>query len=133
MKILRKIVIFLSIIFSYTLCSCEPYETKNITDYPNSTWKSDIDSILSIEVYINSSLELSSKITYNNKTINFTNYIVSEVIYFTTLDNTQSFTVFHNYVIDDSYIECSFKKEDIGSLFIIEEEIEIISFILTKQ
>lgn len=132
-KAIRKIFLSLFVVFGFILCSCEPHKSKNISDYPNSMWESNTDSILNIEVYVDSSSDITSKIMYDNETILFTNYIVSEVIYFSTIDKSKSFTVSHNYVKDGSYIECSVKKEDISSIFKIEERIDIISFKLTKK
>lgn len=133
MRKLRIICIFISIFFVTCLCSCEPHNSKNITDFPNSLWVTESDEIINVEVYVDSESLITSNITYKNETLEFTNYIVSEVIYFTTKDEAYTFTVSHSYVKNESKIKCRLKKKDIINIFEIEEDIDVISFELIKH
>ncbi len=129
-----KIVSVFFILFLFLLCSCEPKNSNILSDYPNSIWVSDDNFICKVEISINSSSEITSIITYQEQSINFNNYIISEIIYFISLDNSKKFTVKHNYVKQDSILSCSVKKSDILTIFDINNynENDEISFDLIK-
>lgn len=134
MNKMNKIVSLFFILLLFLLCSCEPQNTNVLSDYPNSIWVSDDNFICKIEVSINSSSEITSIITYQNQSINFNNYIISERIYFISLDKSKKFNVKHNYVKQDSILSCSVKKSDIFTIFDIDNynENDEISFDLIK-
>lgn len=132
MKKIYKTFYFLIILGLFILCSCEPKNSRILTDYPNSTWKSNDDFICKLEIFISSSSEMTSIVTYQDQSINFSNYIISERIYFISLDNTKKFTIKHNYVQRDSLLLCSISSFEISSIFNIIIDDDEIEFELIK-
>lgn len=74
---------------------------------------------------------MSSEVTYNNLTLNFTNEIISEVMYFDLIDEElKGFSVIYSYVENNETIKCTL-RDKFETVFGLDEPVEL-SFTLTK-
>ena len=115
----------------FPLTSCTFFNHDVPTNYPNSVWESSPDDPIYVVLRVGEDMDMSSDVTYNNLTLKFTNYIISEVMYFDLIDEElKSFTVSHSFVKNGETIECTL-WHNFEKVFELDEPIEL-SFTLTK-
>ena len=99
MKIFKTALLLslLSIVLALT-SACNPLGWKYPSEYGESMWITDENDLIKIEMYVTDNKEIYSFVTYNEVTKKYKNKFISEMLYFSNIDEED------NLILQDGHI-----------------------------